>query len=37
MGIDPYKLQEARTIDQRLGELLAAVNEAAAGLSLDAR
>jgi hypothetical protein len=30
MGIDPYKLQEAKTIDQRLGELLDAPNEAAA-------
>jgi TaqI-like C-terminal specificity domain/Eco57I restriction-modification methylase len=30
MGIDPYKLQEAKTIDQRLGELLDATNEAAA-------
>ena len=30
MGIEQYKLQEAKTIDQRLGELLAATNEAAA-------
>jgi TaqI-like C-terminal specificity domain/Eco57I restriction-modification methylase len=29
MGIDPYKLQEAKAIDQRLGELLDATDESA--------